>query len=64
MEKYGIHPSTAIRWIEKEGGVLMVPDSEDPIKSARGMFSGYCANLIYHNNLKLHLKIPVRIFPF
>jgi len=38
--KYGIHPSTSIRWIEKEGGVLMVPDSEDPIKSARGMFSG------------------------
>ena len=39
-EKYGIHPSTSIRWIEKEEGILMVPDSEDPIKAARGMFSG------------------------
>jgi len=29
-----------IRWIEKDGGILMVPDSEDPIKAARGMFSG------------------------
>ena len=38
--KSGIHPSTSIRWIEKEGGILMVPDSEDPVKAARGMFSG------------------------
>ena len=39
-EKYGIHPSTSIRWFEKEEGILMVPDSEDPIEAARGMFSG------------------------
>jgi len=39
-QKYGIQSSTSIRWIEKEGGILMVPDSEDPIKAARGMFSG------------------------
>ncbi len=39
-EKYGIDRATAIRWIEKEEGILMVPDSEDPIKAARGMFSG------------------------
>jgi len=39
-EKYGIHTSTSIRWIEKEEGILMVPDSEDPIEAARGMFSG------------------------
>ncbi len=36
-EKYGMHPSTAIRWIEKAEGILMVPESEDPIRSARGM---------------------------
>lgn len=36
-EKYGIHPSTSIRWIEKKEGILMVPDSEDPIIAARGM---------------------------
>ncbi len=39
-EKYGIHTSTSIRWIEKKEGILMVPDSEDPIEAARGMFSG------------------------
>lgn len=39
-EKYGIHPSTSIRWIEKSEGILMVPDSEDPIKTARGMLQG------------------------
>jgi len=39
-QKYGIHSSTSIRWIEKEEGILMVPDSEDPIEAARGMFSG------------------------
>jgi len=39
-EKYGIRPGTVIRWIEKSNGILMVPDSEDPIKAARGMFQG------------------------
>jgi len=39
-EKYGIYPSTSIRWIEKKEGILMVPDSEDPIIAARGMLKG------------------------
>ena len=39
-EKYGIDPSTSIRWIEKKEGILMVPDSEDPIMAARGMLKG------------------------
>jgi AbrB family looped-hinge helix DNA binding protein len=39
-EKYGIHPSTAIRWIESEEGILIVPESEDPIEAARGMLEG------------------------
>jgi AbrB family looped-hinge helix DNA binding protein len=39
-EKYGIYPSTLIRWIEKKEGILMVPDAEDPIIAARGMLKG------------------------
>jgi len=39
-EKYGICPVTAIRWIEKDQGILMVPESEDPIVAARGMLKG------------------------
>ena len=39
-EKYGIHPSTSIRWFEQKEGILMVPDSEDPIIAARGMLKG------------------------
>ena len=39
-EKYGIHPATSIRWVEKEEGILMIPDSEDPITAARGMLKG------------------------
>ena len=39
-EKYGIYPSTPIRWIEKKEGILMVPDTEDPIIAARGMLKG------------------------
>ncbi len=39
-EKYGISSATAIRWIEKEEGILMVPESEDPILAARGMLQG------------------------
>lgn len=39
-DKYGIHSSTAIRWIEKDQGILMVPEAEDPIIAARGMLKG------------------------
>jgi AbrB family looped-hinge helix DNA binding protein len=39
-EKYGIRPSTSIHWVEKEEGILMIPDPEDPIEAARGMFKG------------------------
>lgn len=39
-EKYGIRTATAIRWIEREQGILMVPESEDPIAAARGMLKG------------------------
>ena len=39
-EKYRIGPSTEIHWIEKKEGILMVPESEDPIVTARGMFKG------------------------
>ncbi len=39
-EKYGICSLTAIRWIEKDQGILMVPESEDPIVAARGMLKG------------------------
>ncbi len=39
-KKYGIRPTTAIRWIEKDQGILMVPESEDPIVATRGMLKG------------------------
>jgi len=39
-DKYGIGSSTAVRWIEREQGILMVPESEDPIVATRGMLSG------------------------
>jgi len=39
-EKYRVHPATTIRWVEKEEGILMVPEAEDPIKAARGMLKG------------------------
>lgn len=38
--KYGIRTATAIRWIEKDTGILMVPESENAIIEARGMLSG------------------------
>ena len=39
-EKYGIRSLTAIRWIENDLGILMIPESEDPVKAARGMLKG------------------------
>jgi AbrB family looped-hinge helix DNA binding protein len=38
--KYGIRSTTAIRWIEKDQGILMVPESENPIVATRGMLKG------------------------
>jgi bifunctional DNA-binding transcriptional regulator/antitoxin component of YhaV-PrlF toxin-antitoxin module len=39
-QKYAIVPSTLIRWIDKEGGMLMVPETSDPILAVRGMLKG------------------------
>ncbi|MBW1782267.1 MAG: AbrB/MazE/SpoVT family DNA-binding domain-containing protein [Deltaproteobacteria bacterium] len=39
-EKYAIVPTTKIRWIPTEEGILMVPESADPIRAARGMLRG------------------------
>ena len=36
-QKYAIISSTAIRWIEKNNGILLIPKSIDPIEAARGM---------------------------
>jgi len=52
-EKYGISPSTSIHWVEKEEGILMIPDSEDPIVAARGMLEG-------SGILKAYLKDKMR----
>ncbi|MFZ0131040.1 MAG: AbrB/MazE/SpoVT family DNA-binding domain-containing protein, partial [Desulfobacterales bacterium] len=38
-EKYGIRTATAIRWIEKDQGILIVPEFEDSIVEARGMLN-------------------------
>lgn len=39
-DKYGIRSATSIRWIEKDQGILMVPESVDPVVAARGMLEG------------------------
>ena len=38
-EKYNIDKSTSIKWIDTKEGLLMVPESDDPITAARGMLS-------------------------
>lgn len=35
--RYGIKKATIIHWIQKGEGVLMIPDSEDAVISAKGM---------------------------
>jgi len=46
--RYGIKKATIIHWIQKGEGVLMIPDSEDPVMAARGMIpkSGLIAKLL------------------
>jgi len=50
-EKYGIRTATAIRWIEKDQGILKAPESEDPIVAARGMLKGSGILKAYINSL-------------
>ena len=35
--KYGIRSATSICWVEKDQGILMIPESEDPIVEAQEM---------------------------
>jgi AbrB family looped-hinge helix DNA binding protein len=51
--KYGIKTSTIIRWIPRDDGLLMVPDSPDPIYKARGLFkkAGLLKKLMNDKNL-------------
>lgn len=39
-EKYAMMPTMMVRWIPREDGLLMVPETEDVIKAARGMLKG------------------------
>ena len=58
-EKYGIHPATSIRWVEKEEGILMIPDTEDPITAARGMLKGSGIFKIYLQEKKKEIAREV-----
>ncbi len=61
-EKYGIDPSTSIRWIEKKEGILMVPDSKDPIIAARGMLEGSGVLKAYMQEKDREKKMEERSF--
>jgi len=39
-QKYAIAPATAIRWIAKKNGIMLIPEANDPIAAARGMLKG------------------------
>jgi AbrB family looped-hinge helix DNA binding protein len=55
-EKYAIFPATNVRWIEKKEGILMIPESVDPIKEARGMLEGSGILRTYLKEKKLEKK--------
>ncbi|MBW2073058.1 MAG: AbrB/MazE/SpoVT family DNA-binding domain-containing protein [Deltaproteobacteria bacterium] len=52
-DKYGIHPATKVRWLEREEGILLIPESEDPIIAARGMLKGTGILKAYQREKKL-----------
>ena len=55
-EKYAIVPAMTIRWIPKEEGLLMVPETDDAIKAARGMLKGTGLLKTYLNEKKLEKR--------
>ncbi|MCG6880533.1 MAG: AbrB/MazE/SpoVT family DNA-binding domain-containing protein [Deltaproteobacteria bacterium] len=54
--KYGIRSATAIRWIKKDQGILMVPESENPIVAARAMLERSGILKAYLKEKKLEKK--------
>jgi bifunctional DNA-binding transcriptional regulator/antitoxin component of YhaV-PrlF toxin-antitoxin module len=36
-QKYGIKPNTLMRWIDTGQGLMLVPLTDDPISSSKGM---------------------------
>lgn len=61
-EKYDIAPSTRIRWISKDDGLLLVPETEDAIKAARGMFQGTGLLKAYMKDKKLEKRREAKKF--
>ncbi len=52
-KKYDIAPSMTIRWIPREEGLLMVPETGDVIKAARGMLKGSKVLKAYQKEKKM-----------
>jgi AbrB family looped-hinge helix DNA binding protein len=55
-EKYAIAPAMTIRWISKEEGLLMVPETGDVVKAARGMLQGAGLLKTYLNEKQLEKR--------
>jgi bifunctional DNA-binding transcriptional regulator/antitoxin component of YhaV-PrlF toxin-antitoxin module len=39
-EKYGIKPHSIVRWIDTGQGLMLIPVTDDPVTSSRGMLKG------------------------
>ena len=61
-EKYAIAPTMRIRWIPKEEGLLMVPETHDAIKAARGMLQGSGLLKIYMKEKSLEKRRETKRF--
>jgi bifunctional DNA-binding transcriptional regulator/antitoxin component of YhaV-PrlF toxin-antitoxin module len=55
-EKFAIVPAITIRWIPKEEGLLMIPDTGDAIKAAGGMLKGSGLLKTYQKEKQLEKK--------
>ena len=39
-EKYNINPQSSVQWIDIDGVLILIPMTNDPITSSRGMLKG------------------------
>jgi len=39
-KKYGIEPHSQVRWIDTGQGLMLIPLTDDPVASSRGMLKG------------------------
>jgi AbrB family looped-hinge helix DNA binding protein len=60
--KYRLGPASVVRWVEKDQGILLIPETEDPIRAARGLLKGSGVLKAYLKQKQRDKKLESKIY--